>query len=149
MAVSLRGTVPMRPAPEAAAPECAAVTVRLPDSVAGLAKRATNAQATGAWGNPAAVLLRCGLPELAPTADRCVTVNGIDWVEREEDAATRWVYTTYGRAPAVEVVIDPSSGVSGSDALVDLGTAVSFLPKTGGCVGADDLLGEPGATTDG
>ena len=41
---------------------------RLPETVDGLERRETNAQATGAWGNPASVLLRCGVPTPGPTA---------------------------------------------------------------------------------
>lgn len=131
--------VPMQPAEDAAAPDCAAVSVRLPGQVAGLSSRNTNAQATAAWGNPASVLLRCGVPSPPPTTDRCISINDIDWVE-DASEAPRYRYTTYGRTPAIEVVIDAESGVSGMTALSDLGHAVSFVPKTGGCVGADDLL---------
>ncbi|HEU0256789.1 MAG TPA: DUF3515 domain-containing protein, partial [Microbacteriaceae bacterium] len=49
-------TVSLPPAAHADSPDCAAVTVRLPASVAGLAKRATDSQATAAWGSPPAVL---------------------------------------------------------------------------------------------
>jgi outer membrane murein-binding lipoprotein Lpp len=45
--------VPFDPAADASDPDCAAVVVRLPDTVAGLAERETNAQGTGAWGQPA------------------------------------------------------------------------------------------------
>ncbi len=132
----------MQPAESAAAPECADVTVRLPDTVDGLEKRETNAQATGAWGNPASVLLRCGVPSPGPTSDRCISLNGIDWIEDASEAPT-YRYTSYGRTPAVEVAIDSSTGVSGTNALIDLQDAVGMLPQTGACVGPDDLLNTP------
>lgn len=132
----------MQPAESAAAPECADVTVRLPDTVDGLEKRETNAQATGAWGNPASVLLRCGVPSPGPTSDRCISLNGIDWIEDASEAPT-YRYTSYGRTPAVEVAIDSSTGVSGTNALIDLQDAVGMLPQTGECVGPDDLLNTP------
>ncbi|MFD2674703.1 DUF3515 domain-containing protein [Gulosibacter bifidus] len=135
----------MQPAKDAPAPECAEVSVRLPETVAGLGTRHTNAQATGAWGNPSAVLLRCGVPSPPPTTDRCISINDVDWIE-DPSEAPRYRYTTYGRTPAVEVVIDAESGVSGMTALTDLGEAVNYLPKTGACVGADDLLELEGAT---
>ncbi|MFD2757959.1 DUF3515 domain-containing protein [Gulosibacter faecalis] len=135
-------SVAMQPAESAGAPECADVTVRLPDSVAGLDRRDTNAQATGAWGNPASVLLRCGVPTPGPTSDRCISLNGIDWIEDASEAPT-YRYTTYGRTPAVEVAIDSSVGISGTTALIDLQDAVDTLPLTGECVGPDDLLETP------
>ena len=129
--------MPMQPAEDAGDPKCAEVTVRLPETVGdGLQRRDTNAQATGAWGNPASVLLRCGVPTPPPTTDRCISINGIDWVE-DSSQAPRFVYTTYGRTPAAEVIID-TTAASGA-ALVDLSEIMSYLPKTGGCVGAIDF----------
>jgi hypothetical protein len=123
-------------APEARDPDCAAVVVRLPDTVAELAERETNAQGTGAWGQPASVLLRCGVEPPGPTTDRCVSVDGIDWVIDESDAPN-YLFTTYGRTPAVEVLVD-NDVVSGSTAIADLSAAVSAIPAEGGCVALDD-----------
>ena len=80
--VGCAGQVPMTPAKDANNPECASVTVRLPDTVAELKKRETNAQATGAWGTPASVLLTCGVDVPGPTTLPCVSVNDVDWIER-------------------------------------------------------------------
>lgn len=124
------------PAPDATDPDCAAVVVRLPDTVAGLAERETNAQGTGAWGTPAAVLLRCGVEPPGPTTDRCVSVDGVDWIIDDSDAP-RFLFTTYGRTPAVEVFVD-NEVVSGSTAITDLSPAVAAIPADGGCVGPDD-----------
>lgn len=124
------------PAPSASDPDCAAVVVRLPDTVAGLAERETNAQGTGAWGQPASVLLRCGVEPPGPTTDRCVSVDGVDWIIDESDAPT-YLFTTYGRTPAVEVVVD-NDAVSGTTAITDLSRAVAAIPAEGGCVAADD-----------
>ena len=132
-------SVPMQPAESAGAPECAEVTVRLPEKVGDrLELRYTNAQATGAWGNPASVLLRCGVSTPPPTTDRCITIGGIDWVEDASRAPERYTYTSYGRTPAVEVVIDATQ-VSGTAVLSDVAEAVGYLPRTGGCIGAADL----------
>ncbi|MGO2110096.1 MAG: DUF3515 family protein [Pseudoclavibacter sp.] len=132
-------SVPMQPAAAANAPECAEVTVRLPETVDGLSLRATNAQATGAWGNPATVLLHCGVPTPAPTSDQCISLNGIDWVE-DASRAPIYQYTTYGRSPAVQVTIDATDGtVSGTNALMDLGSLIAYLPSVGACVGVDDV----------
>lgn len=137
-------SVPMQPAEDAGAPACAEVTVRLPEAVSGLELRHTNAQATGAWGDPAAVLLRCGVETPPPTTDQCISVDGVDWVENDDEAPT-YRYTTYGRTPAVEVVIDSTQEVSGLTSLMDLNEAVSYLPQTGQCVGAEDVLDVPDA----
>ena len=134
------GQVPMTPAADANNPDCAAVTVRLPDTVAELPKRETNAQATGAWGTPAAVLLTCGVEVPGPTTLPCVSINDVDWIE-DDSQAPLYRYTTYGRTPAVEVVID-SNAVSGTTTLVDLGPAVSVLPKISQCTDITDVFSE-------
>jgi len=146
--VSLTGcrgaTVPMQPAPDAANPLCAEVSVRLPSAVDGLPVRATDAQATGAWGEPAMVLLRCGVTSPGPTTAECVDLDGIDWiVDRSLEAQSIYTFTTFGRSPAVEVTVDASgdSPVSGTGALIDLKDAVGRLPQTSKCLGADDVLG--------
>ncbi|TFC40981.1 DUF3515 domain-containing protein [Cryobacterium sp. TmT2-59] len=130
--------VPMEPATDAVNPTCADLIVRLPTTVASLPERETNAQSTGAWGTPSAVLLHCGVDVPAPTTLPCLTVNGIDWIEDDTDAPL-YRYTTYGRDPATELVID-SDKVSGSTVLVDLANAVENIPATGKCLGAEDLL---------
>ena len=125
-------TVALEPADDAANPLCAEVSVRLPDFVDELALRSTNAQATGAWGEPASVILRCGVPVPAPTAElACVTVEGVDWLRDEADAPN-YVFTSYGRDPAVEVIVD-GTVASGFTALVDLAPAVGVLPQSGEC----------------
>ncbi|WP_022887798.1 DUF3515 domain-containing protein [Agromyces italicus] len=139
LALALTGcsqAVPIDPAVEASDPDCAAVVVRLPDSIAKdtgeeQAERETNAQGTGAWGSPASVLLRCGVRAPGPTTDRCVTVNGVDWVIDETDAPN-YRFTTYGRTPAVEVLVD-NDVVSGTTAITELSSAVSVIPAEGTC----------------
>ena len=129
-------TVTLEPADDAANPACAEVSVRLPDTVAELPRRLTNAQATGAWGEPTGVILRCGVPVPAPTATLpCVTVDGVDWL-RDGTDDPNFVFTTYGRNPAIEVIIN-SEVVSGFSALNDLARAVSQLPIEGQCIAPD------------
>ena len=133
------GIVPMEAAPEANDPACADVIVRLPDTVAELGKRETNAQSTGAWGEPASVLLRCGIEPSGPTPLPCVNVNGIDWI-RDDSAAPIYRFEAYGRQPGLEVIVNAESDppVSGTSALIDLGTAVSVLPQTRECLSLSD-----------
>ena len=135
--------VAMEPAEFAASPACAAVTVRLPDSIGdgaeAIAKRETNAQATGAWGEPTVVLLHCGVPAPPPTSELpCVTPpdGAVDWLVDDSDAPT-YVFTSYGREPAVSVAVD-NTMISGVSVLDALDTAVSQLPQVGACIGVDD-----------
>ncbi|MBG6239934.1 hypothetical protein IWX78_002924 [Mycetocola sp. CAN_C7] len=136
-------SVALTGAADANNPACADVTVRLPEVVAEKEQRETDAQATGAWGNPAAVILHCGVAVPGPTTDPCISLNGVDWIADESEASEdRYRYTTYGRDPAVEVVINADAetgGVSGTTALIDLTAAVQAIPATAACVGAEDL----------
>ena len=59
-------TVSMQPAPDANNPLCADVTVKLPNRIGTLERQYTDAQATGAWGDPTGVLLSCGVPANPP-----------------------------------------------------------------------------------
>jgi hypothetical protein len=127
-------TVALEPAADAASPLCAEVSVRLPDTIGELAVRQTNAQATAAWGEPTAIILRCGVPAPAPTAELpCVTVEGVDWLRDDADAPV-YVFTTYGREPAVEVIVQDGETTSGLEALTEVADAVSRLPVTGECI---------------
>ncbi|MGR2751458.1 DUF3515 family protein [Agromyces arachidis] len=128
--------VPFEPAADAADADCAAVVVRLPEQVAGQDARETDAQGTGAWGSPASVLLRCGVEPPGPTTLRCVSVDEVDWIIDESDAP-RYRFTTYGRTPAVEVVVD-NDVVSGTTVIADLSPAVAAIPADGACTDLDD-----------
>jgi len=130
-------------AEDAADPACAAVTVRLPDEIGdgGVAfpARETNAQATGAWGDPVAVVLHCGVPTPPPTAEfPCVTAPGgvVDWLV-DDTRAPDYIFTSYGRSPAVSVVID-NTVISGVSVLDAVDNAVSQLPQTGSCISIED-----------
>jgi hypothetical protein len=120
----------VEPAPGATDPVCAEAMVSLPDAVAGFERRETDSQATAAWGDPSAVVLRCGVPTPGPTTEHCVTANGIDWVTSDDGEFL--TLTTYGRSPAVEVLFDDTRAAS-SSVMVDLASAVGRIPATGGC----------------
>jgi len=109
--------------------------VALPDSLADAQRRTTTSQATAAWGDPSLVILRCGVQAPGPTTDRCVGVNGVDWVIKEGNP--NWTLTTYGRVPATEVVIDPNK-IPSSTVLAELSNAASKVPATRSCVGPGD-----------
>jgi hypothetical protein len=133
------GTVPLEAGPDANNPECAAISVRVPDTVGDLERRTTNAQATAAWGDPAAVIYRCGLPEQGPSDLPCFDVDGVDWL-LDESNAPRYVFTTYGRTPVTEVIVDITY-IAGADAVRALSAAVSIVDADARCLAATDVFG--------
>lgn len=121
--------VSLTAAPSANAPQCAAVQVRLPGTVATKYElRNTNAQSTAAWGDPTVMLLHCGVPAPAVSDLPCFSLGGIDWIRdgSEKDAIT---FTTFGRAPAVQVTV--AAATYTNTMLSDLSDAVNTLPKDG------------------
>ncbi|MCK6090444.1 MULTISPECIES: DUF3515 family protein [Micrococcus] len=122
-------------APDAANPECAPAMVAMPDALGDAALRPTDSQATAVWGDPAAVVLRCGAPVPGPTTDRCISVDGVDWVIRDEDE--NWRIVTYGRDPAVEVLFGKDKA-SSDTVMVGLASAVAQIDADGGCVNLQD-----------
>lgn len=132
-------TVNLEPAPEANDPSCANMTVRLPDTLAGEARRSVNAQATGAWGEPVSVIVRCGVPLPEPSPLPCFEVDGIDWL-RDDSQAPSFIFTTYGLDPATEVIVD-SERVSGTEVLFELSRAVgSQSAPVQACIDIRDVL---------
>ena len=124
-------TVTLEAAEQANDPACAEVIVRLPDVIDTLPKRVTNAQSTAAWGEPTAVILRCGLPEVAASSLTCVTAGEIDWLV-DESQSPNFRFITFGRNPATEVIVD-STAISGVSALESLSPAVENIPSTKNC----------------
>lgn len=114
-------TVHLEPAADANNPLCAEVMVGLKnaDSVAGMDRNWTDAQATAAWtasNGDSAILLRCGVTVPGPTAElQCVTLEGIDWLVDDSDSP-KLRLTTYGRDPAVQLYVD-TEAVSSNDVL--------------------------------
>lgn len=137
------GTVALEPAADSNAPECADITVRLPELLGGSGpsgtqdRRWTNAQATGAWGDPTSVILRCGVEVPGPTTLQCVTFGAVDWIVDPSDLPWQRI-TTYGRDPAVQISIDTS--VLSPDGVLDrMSSIVDILPENGhSCVSLDD-----------
>ena len=134
LALALSGcasTVALEPADDANNPECAEVTAYLPQAVAGQERRWTDAQATGAWGDPTAIILTCGVTPPGPSELPCQTAGGVDWLI-DDSEAPNYRLTSFGRTPAVEVYLDYDV-VSSVDVLDALGPLVSKLDKTGEC----------------
>lgn len=155
-------TVSVAQAPYGQEPACARVVLTLPDELGGLPRLATSSQASTAWGTvEAPVVLRCGVEPPGPTTDRCVTVEtpggpSVDWlaVPADDDAgadagttdgtagpgradgATDWTFTTYGREPAIEVVVPAEVVSDRSTSFLDqLGPAVDLLEPERTCLG--------------
>ncbi len=122
-------------------PGCAAVSVRLPDVIDTLPQRETDAQATGAWGDPVAVILRCGVEVPGPSTLPCIEIpgSGVFWL-RDDSEAPHYLFTSYGRDPAIAVEVD-SDVISPGIALDELSDAVSFLPTNGReCLDLEDTV---------
>lgn len=123
--------VNLQAAEDANNPLCAEVSVRVPDTLGELEKRETNSQATAAWGEPAAVLMRCGLEGVEVSTLPCVTAGEVDWLV-DDSEAPNYRFISYARHPAVEVIVD-STLASGVSALEGLAQAVSQIPATKTC----------------
>ena len=123
--------VPLEPAEQANNPECSEIIVRLPDELAGLDKRRVDAQSTAAWGEPAAVILRCGLEPVEVSPLLCVTASDIDWLV-DESEAPNYRFISYARSPATEVIVD-STVVAGVTVLDELAASIGVLDATKRC----------------
>lgn len=131
--------VALDPAPDANSPACADVMVRVPDSLQGYERRETNAQATAAWGEPVSVIVRCGVEVPVASELDCWEISGTYWLRDGSDEPTV-VFTSFGRDPAVDVVLDTNAATPGV-VLVDLANAVSSAPENGrACTELQDTL---------
>jgi hypothetical protein len=124
-------TVHLEPAKEANAATCANLMVRLPDTADNLERRSTDAQSTAAWGDPAAVIFRCGLPEVTVSTLKCVSSEGVDWLVDPTDAPN-YRFITFGRSPASEVIIDSRKAV-GVNVLDGLASTIKYQEATKTC----------------
>ncbi|MCX4765670.1 DUF3515 domain-containing protein [Streptomyces sp. NBC_01275] len=125
-------------APRGDAPECARIARGYPSSLGGQERSGPRLAGVAAWGE-GAVVLRCGLEPPAPTVDRCLNVNGVDWVlEDAKFRDGRKVLITYGRDPAVELAITDRAAQTDT-ALVELSRAVQPIRQIAKCVGDTDV----------
>lgn len=111
-------------------PACA--DIAWPQTLADQPRAPTDPQGAwvAAWGDPA-IIARCGLPALAPTALDCVVVDDVDWIVRELSDGT--AMSTYGTDPAIEVLVPTAYG-PGPLLLPAFGDAARALPANGrGC----------------
>jgi len=141
--LTLAGCSPIvatQPAADANNPQCANVMVHLPDTLQDLAQRETDAQATSAWGDPERVLLTCGVEVPSASELPCVEVDGVYWL-RNDDADPLFVFTTFGRDPAVDVAVENTDEIAPGLVLGDLSDAIGLLPTNGlECTSVEDSL---------
>lgn len=117
------------PGPLADDPACAKASTVWPVLVSGLEQSASTQQpvTVRTWGDPP-VIARCGVEPLTPTTDECVAVDGVDWVIHQlSDGVSA---TTYGRSPAIEVLI-PRTYSPGPLLLPAFTAAAKKLPTNG------------------
>ncbi|MGP9539285.1 DUF3515 family protein [Brachybacterium sp. AOP43-C2-M15] len=138
------GTVQVPAGPSAADPVCADVLLSAPPEVLGMSRVETSSQGTAAWGSgEETVVMRCGVTPPGPTTDMCTTLADgdgveVDWIVRELDEGG-FLYTTYGREPAIDVSVPAASPDQPSAAALDLGQVVSRnIEATDFCVGPGD-----------
>ncbi|WP_194764129.1 DUF3515 family protein [Microbacterium sp. UFMG61] len=126
-------TIHLEPADYANDPACAEVSVLLPDAVGELDRVWTDAQATGAWGDPS-VVLRCGVEPPAPSTEVCTTIGSIDWLVLDQEEE-RQRLVTYGRDPAVEVIIRRGESLDFRTVVESLSTSIrsGLAPATARC----------------
>ncbi|KAA9395699.1 DUF3515 family protein [Kocuria coralli] len=137
------GAAVVEPAADAANPDCASAMLAMPGEISGQQQRETTSQGTTAYGDPAAMIVRCGVTPPAPTTEMCTRVNDVDWIIRETDADDEWQAVTYGRDPAFEVTFDTTL-VPSSTALIDLGSAVSTVGQDRECLSVEETLDATG-----
>lgn len=90
-------------ASQGATTECKAAADAFPDTVSQMTRiDGVAATSAAAWGDPA-IIARCGVPALTPTAVECLEVDGVGWIPQALSDGTR--FTTFGTDPALEVLI--------------------------------------------
>lgn len=124
----------VEPAPYAADPDCARVMLAMPPVIGGLDVRGTTSQATAAYGEEFPVVVRCGVEPPGPTTERCVAVDGEagsqDWLVADE--GDQWRATSFGRSPAVEVVIPAERADEAvADLLAEVSGPAALAPSNG------------------
>lgn len=134
-------TVP--PGPDAADPACAPIVQNAPDDLLGQPRQDTSSQGTVAWGTGAdTIVLRCGVMPPGPTTEACTRIAdaggvAVDWIVHEEDGVV--TFTTFGRAPAIDVTVPRSAAPDQpSAAVLDMTRTISVIPATQECLGPGD-----------
>jgi hypothetical protein len=77
--------------------------------------------------------LRCGIEPVEISTLACVTASGVDWLV-DESAKPSFRFISFGRDPAIEVIVDSENAV-GVNALESLAPAVQSIEATKRCLG--------------
>lgn len=106
----------------------------MPPSVGGLDVRGTTSQATTAYGTEDPIVVRCGVEPPGPTTDPCVAVDAAtgtqDWLVVQE--GDQWRATSFGRSPAVEVLIPTvRADQAVPDLLAEVSGPAALAPSNG------------------
>lgn len=158
LAACAGGTATVESAPQAADPRCAEVMLAMPEEVDGMAQRQTDAQGTSVWGDPSRVVVRCGVEPPGPSPEVCVSAEGVDWLAVEETRAEdvvvgegeagdadQWRLVSYGREPAVEVLLDAGE-VPSSTVMLAMAGAVEIIEQTRECTETEQNISESEGT---
>lgn len=130
-----QGTRALEAAPAAGDPACGRALALAPPAVLGRQRVPLGTAGALAWGTDPQVVLRCGVRPPGPSTLPCLDLDGTQWIfDQDVDPV---VYTTYGRAPALDVRVPRSAGADrAAAALGELRAVAQALPRTGReCVG--------------
>lgn len=107
---------------------CRQVAELWPLTVADQPQRVTavDSDTVAAWGEPA-IIARCGAEILGPTQDQCLDIAGVDWIAETLDDGVS--FTTFGRDPAIEVLV-PSAYTTEALVMPAFTTAAESVPQT-------------------
>ncbi|NLS08532.1 DUF3515 family protein [Nesterenkonia sp. MY13] len=125
-------------APNAHHPDCAEVMLTLPETIGEFEQRPTSSQGTSVWGEPSAVVMRCGVEPIGPTDYPCVSPAGVDWVWVEQEDYVQLI--SYGREPSVELLVDEDQITESAmmDMQLTLSGPVEQIEQTRECVSVDE-----------
>lgn len=112
-------------------PECHAIGALWPSLVGDASPRETavDSVTVAAWGDPA-IIARCGAVPPGPTEELCLDSAGVDWIVEELEDGTS--FTTYGRSPALQVLV-PDSYETPALLLPAFGPAAESVEQTRHC----------------
>lgn len=122
--------VQAQPPDKADSTACRRVAQAWPSTVSGLEPYpvTTPSDAVRAWGErpESAVIARCGVTSPGPTTNTCFAADGVDWVQRNLSDGHQFV--TYGREPAIEVLLPSGAHLDGSS-LAAFARAAEKIPQ--------------------
>ncbi|CAN5611774.1 hypothetical protein BH23ACT6_BH23ACT6_15340 [soil metagenome] len=109
-------------------PACGQVAEMWPTTVGGQNSRVTAADSdtVAAWGDPA-IIARCGATVPEPTTSQCLDIADVDWVAQQLDDGVS--FTTYGRDPAIQVLV-PEAYATEALVMPAFAATATVIPQT-------------------